>query len=238
MADITFLTGQTLEVDDTDKYEYLLASERQTINPSVEFWLNENAEDLDKVLIVGAGFGLFSKIITDKNSSAEIINVEPNATRFSLLETNCPDETNINKACANESGNGKLYFYSDGNSGSQYEKVFGSASQDIEAITIDSLDLADLDLIMVSTNGSEMSVLQGAATTLSNNPNAKIIVSWKTDLISNPNTATDQLQALGYDVKIIHWDKETNTTSYKNQFTGEYPNDSLKVVQEADLLLE
>ena len=73
MADITFLTGQTLEVDDTDKYEYLLASERQTINPSVEFWLNENAEDLDKELIVGAGFGLFS----------EIINVEPNATRFS-----------------------------------------------------------------------------------------------------------------------------------------------------------
>ena len=238
MADITFLTGQTLEVDDTDTLEYRLANERQTINPSVEFWLNENGEDLNKVLIVGAGFGLFSKIITDKNSSAEIINVEPNITRFNLLETNCPDETNINKACANESGNGKLYYYSDANSGSMYERLFGSASQDVEAITIDSLNLADLDLIMVSTNGSEMSVLQGATTTLSNNPNAKIIVSWKTDMISSPNTAMTQLQALGYDVKIIHWDKDTNVTSYKNQFTGEYPNDSLKVVQQADLLLE
>ena len=238
MADITFLTGQTLEVDDTDIFEYRLANERQTINPSVEFWLNENGEDLDKVLIVGAGFGLYSKIITDKNPSAEVTNIEPNSTRFSLLESNCPDETNINKACSDESGNGKLYYYSDANSGSMYELVFGSASQDIEAITIDSLLLTDLDLIVVSTNGSEMKVLQGATTTLQNNPNAKIIINWKTDLIQNPNTAVDQLQALGYDVKIIHWDKDTNATSYKNQFTGEYESDSLKVVQQADLLLE
>jgi hypothetical protein len=46
------------------------------------------------------------------------------------------------------------------------------------------------------------------------------------------------LQALGKDVKIIHWNEEGDAISLKEQFTGEYPNDSLKAVFKAELLLE
>ena len=52
-----FRCGVILDYDNLDIYESRV-EELGHINPSLEFWLFNNAPDIDNALVVGAGFGL------------------------------------------------------------------------------------------------------------------------------------------------------------------------------------
>jgi len=233
----TLLNNTTVDIDENDKSEYKLLNETSTLAPSLEFWLDQNFGTISKALVVGAGVGVASKILVD--ADVDLTNIEPQSDRFAKLETNCPNSTNINKACASTSGSGTMYYFADNKSGAKLDLIFGDSTEAVDVITVDSLSLTDLDLIVIDVNGKEMDVLSGCTDTLTNNPDCKVIMYWNNDLKASPNTDFTALRNWGFtSINIIHWNSSDNTITLKSQFTGDYPEDSLKVVQQAHLLLE
>jgi|TARA_B100001094_G_C18050813_1_gene729911 hypothetical protein len=230
----SFRCGPTLQFDDADLFE-AKATELGHINPSLEFWLKENASSFDNALVIGAGFGLSSKQLLD--AGAEVTSFEPAQSRFDLLEINCASGDNYKKAAGKLAGEEILYCWSDNQSQAVVGKTMGNNTQTIDVVTVDSLDLS-LDLLLVYANGKELDVLDGAAATMAANPNMKIVIGWKPDTIENIEDAVSKLEAYGKTVSIIHWEPEGDTISLKEQFTGAHHNDSLKAVYKAELLLE
>lgn len=223
-----FRCGVILNYDNADIYESR-AEELGHINPSLEFWLFNNAPDIDNALVVGAGFGLSSKQLVQ--AGATVTSVEPQSDRFALLESNVPESTNINKMCSSSAGTSDLVYFEDNKSGGAIGRTMGDASVSVEVITVDSLDLT-LDLMLVYANGNELDVIDGASDTISNNSDMKIILRWIPDLFDNVDDALTKLKSYGKTIKIIHWEPDDSIT-FKN------PTDlELKAVQTADLLLE
>ena len=105
----------------------------------------------------------------------------------------------------------------------------GDASESVEVITVDSLDL-DVDIILVYANGNELDVLDGASSTMTSN--TKVILRWIPDLHDDIDAAITKLNSYGKTVKIIHWE-EGDSISLKDT-----DDTVLKAVQSADLLLE
>ena len=221
-----FRCGVILDYDNSDKYESRV-EELGHINPSLEFWLFNNAPDIDNALVVGAGFGLASKQLIQ--AGATVTSVEPQSDRFALLESNVPESTNINKMCASSSGTKDLVYFEDNKSGAAIDKTMGDASESVEVITVDSLDL-DVDIILVYANGNELDVLDGASSTMTSN--TKVILRWIPDLHDDIDAAITKLNSYGKTVKIIHWE-EGDSISLKDT-----DDTVLKAVQSADLLLE
>ena len=223
-----FRCGVILDYDNADIYESR-AEEIGHINPSLEFWLFNNAPDIDNALVVGAGFGLSSKQLVQ--AGATVTSVEPQSDRFALLESNVPESTNINKMCSSSAGTSDLVYFEDNKSGGAINKTMGDASESVDVITVDSLDLT-LDLMLVYANGNEFDVMDGASDTISNNSDMKIILRWIPDLFDNVDDALTKLKSYGKTIKIIHWEQDDSIT-FKD------PTDlELKAVQTADLLLE
>ena len=221
-----FRCGVILDYDNSDKYESRV-EELGHINPSLEFWLFNNAPDIDNALVVGAGFGLASKQLIQ--AGATVTSVEPQSDRFALLESNVPESTNINKMCASSSGTKDLVYFEDNKSGAAIDKTMGDASESVEVITVDSLDL-DVDIILVYANGNELDVIDGASSTMTSN--TKVILRWIPDLHDDIDAAITKLNSYGKTVKIIHWE-EGDSISLKDT-----DDTVLKAVQSADLLLE
>ena len=132
-----FRCGVILDYDNSDIYESRV-EELGHINPSLEFWLFNNAPDINDALVVGAGFGLSSKQLVQ--AGATVTSIEPQSDRFALLESNVPESTNINKMCASSSGTSDLVYFEDNKSGGALGKTMGDASESVEVITVDSLD--------------------------------------------------------------------------------------------------
>lgn len=223
-----FRCGVILDYDNADIYESRV-EEIGHINPSLEFWLFNNAPDIDNALVVGAGFGLSSKQLVQ--AGATVTSIEPQSDRFALLESNVPESTNINKMCSSSAGTSDLVYFEDNKSGGAINKTMGDASESVDVITVDSLDLT-LDLMLVYANGNELDVMDGASDTISNNSDMKIILRWVPDLFDNVDDALTKLKSYGKTIKIIHWEPDDSIT-FKD------PTDlELKAVQTADLLLE
>ena len=230
----TFRCGPTLDYDDSDWYESRV-SEIGHINPSLEFWLRDNASNYDNAIVVGAGFGLSSKLLID--GGADVTSLEPVTSRYDLLETNVPTGTNLNKGAGALPGTEVLYYNSDNKSGAVIDKEVGLQSQEVEVITIDSLSLSP-DLMIIYANGKEMEVLDGASQTIADNASCKIIVRWVPDKFDDIDDAYNKLTGLGKTIHIIHWEEDGDEISLKTQLDGVKPNDNLKAVTTADLLLE
>lgn len=224
-----FRCGVILDYDDADIYESRV-DDLGHINPSLEFWLFENAPDINNALVVGAGFGLSSKQLVQ--AGATVTSVEPQSDRFALLETNVPTSTNINKMCGVSAGTSDLVYFEDNKSGGAIDRTMGDASESVEVITVDSLDLT-LDLMLVYANGKELDVIDGASSTIADNTDIKIILKWIPDLLDDVDAAITKLNGYGKTIKIIHWEKDGDAISYKD-----VNDDILKAVVSADLLLE
>ena len=218
----------TLSYDNSDIYESRV-EELGHINPSLEFWLFHNRGLYDNALVVGAGFGLSSKQLDDWGTN--VTSVEPQSDRFALLESNVPNSTNINKMCGASAGTTDLVYFEDNKSGAAINKTMGNASESVEVITVDSLDLT-LDLMLVYANGKELDVLEGASSTITNNPNMKIVLKWVPDLLDDVDASITALNDLGKTIKIIHWEEDDSIELL------DATDQKLKAVISADLLLE
>jgi FkbM family methyltransferase len=230
----TFRNGIVINIDETDKSEYRKASTLGHINPSLEFYLVDNGTNFTKAVIVGAGCGVATGIL--EGDGVETVNIEPNSDRYAILDANYNAAENYNKACSDENGTGTMYFFEDNKSGGILDMVFGDSSQAVDVITVDSLNLSDIDLMIVYANGKEYDVLVGAETTLSNNAGTKVVMDWKPDQILNINTVITYLKENFNSIKIIHWEDGDEIT-YKTMVTDK-PEEHLRAVMSATLLLE
>ena len=224
-----FRCGVILNYDDSDIYESRV-EELGHINPSLEFWLYNNAPDINNALVVGAGFGLSSKQLVQ--AGATVTSVEPQSDRFALLESNVPESTNINKMCSSSSGTSNLVYFEDNKSGGAINRSMGDTSETVDVITVDSLNLSP-NLMLVYANGKELDVIDGASSTMAANPTMQIILKWIPDLIEDIDAAITKLKSYGKTIKIIHWEPQGDEISYKD-----VTDETLKSVITADLLLE
>jgi len=222
----TFRCGPTLHYDNDDWFEKKAIGFNH-INPSLEFYVKNNGSNFDNALVVGAGFGLTSKQLVDLGVT--VVSIEPNTDRYNLLQTNVPESTNINKMCASSSGTSDLVYFEDNKSGGAIGRTMGDASESVEVITVDSLDL-DLDLILIYANGNELDVIDGASSTITSS--TKVILKWIPDLHTDIDASITKLNSYGKTIKIIHWEVGDSISLIDTNDTV------LKAVQSADLLLE
>ena len=232
--DIALATGVTIDYDETDLKEHKRLSNYAFYSPSVEFYLKEEKDNLNKVITVGAGVSLYSQYLD--NEGVETINIEPVEDRFNKLEANLENATNYNKACSDSSGTGTMYYFDDAKSGAKLDIDFGDNSESVDIITVDSLDITDADLIVIDANGKEYEVLQGSAASIT--PSNKVIVKWNTDICESKDELALYLQNSSKTCSILHWDSTDNSITKKELGTAQYPWDLLSVVSDADILME
>ncbi len=231
---ITTRSGIDLNYDTNDAKEHFKLTTHGELNRSIEFYLKDNLSDYtSKALIVGAGVGLYSAILD--SASVTTINIEPIQSRFDLLEQNTSSSaTNINKACGATSGTGDMYYFSDNKSGAQLDTNIGNANEEVEIITIDSLDLENVDVMVIVANGQEVEILKGATQTIIDNPGMDIIIYWNS-ILSSEDDYTYIVD--NFTPKIIHCDADATTTTTREIGNETYPLASLKAVIESTLLL-
>ena len=231
---ITTRSGIDLNYDTNDAKEHFKLTTHGELNRSIEFYLKDNLSNYtSKALIVGAGVGLYSAILD--SASVTTINIEPIQSRFDLLEQNTGSSaTNINKACGATSGTGDMYYFSDNKSGAQLDTNIGNANEAVDVITIDSLDLQDVDVMVIVANGQEVEILKGATQTIIDNPGMDIIIYWNS-ILSSEDDYTYIVD--NFTPKIIHCDADATTTTTREIGNETYPLASLKAVIESTLLL-
>ena len=129
-----------------------------------------------------------------------------------------------------------MYFFNDNKSGGILDMVFGDNTQETDIITVDSLSLANCDLLVVNANGKEIDVLKGAETLIGDNSGIKVVIDWKPDQIDGINTAIQYLRDNFTSIKIIHWESD-DTISF-NTVDADDNEEHLRAVMTATLLLE
>ena len=231
---ITTRSGIDLNYDTNDAKEHFKLTTHGELNRSIEFYLKDNLSNYtSKALIVGAGVGLYSAILD--NASVTTINIEPVQSRFDLLEQNTGSSaTNINKACGSAAGTGDMFYFSDNKSGAQLDTNIGNANEEVDVITIDSLDLENVDVMVIVANGQEVEILKGATQTIIDNPGMDIIIYWNS-ILSSEDDYTYIVD--NFTPKIIHCDADATTTTTREIGNETYPLASLKAVIESTLLL-
>ena len=232
MATVTMTNSYSIQYDEYDLIENKIIGIYSMLNPSVEFYL-KNLTGIDKAVIVGAGIGVFSKILTE--AGVETHNIEPNSERFGLLQSNVPEGTNIQKAISDSPSTGTLKWFSSTPSGSKLDTDNGTESESVDVVTLDSLNISDVDLLVINVNGKEKNVLDGAATTIL--PGTKIIVKWNTENNEDLSGFKTWLQNQSKKKYLLHWESEDNSIT-KKEIGVDYDWDTLDVVIDADILIE
>jgi|TARA_B100000902_G_scaffold178397_1_gene171712 FkbM family methyltransferase len=232
MATVTMTNSYSIQYDEYDLIENKVIGIHSMLNPAVEFYL-KNLTGISKAVVVGAGIGVFSKILTE--AGVESHNIEPNSERFGMLESNVPGGINIKKAISDSSSSGTLKWFSATPSGSKLDTDNGSQSESVDVVTLDSLNISDVDLVVINVNGKEKNVLDGAATTIL--PGTKIIVKWNTEKNENLADFKTWLQNQSKKKYILHWESEDNSIT-KKEIGVDYDWDTLDVVIDADILIE
>ena len=116
---------------------------------------------------VGAHIGIFTRRYASQFQ--QVIAIEP--LNYNYLINNTQDLNNVTviaKGCSNKQETLQAYNPKHSNSGAWelHSKAKDKTNIAIETITIDSLQLSDVDLIKVDTQGMESKVVEGAINTL------------------------------------------------------------------------
>lgn len=233
MATETLRSGVSITFDEYDLKDNNKIPVYQMMNPAVEFYLKDIAPTISKAVVVGAGIGIYSKILDE--AGVETHNIEPNSERFGMLQTNVPNGTNIKKAISNTASTGTLKWFSSTASGSKLDTDNGSQSESVDVVTLDSLNIADVDLLVVDVNGKEYEVLQGAATTIL--PTTKVVIHWNTHLAENLADLKSWIETQSRSKYLIHWESSDDSIT-KKSIPSTTPYELLDVVIDADILLE
>jgi FkbM family methyltransferase len=233
MATETLRSGVSITFDEYDIKDNNKLGVYQMMNPAVEFYLKDIAPTISKAVVVGAGIGIYSKILDE--AGVETHNIEPNSERFGMLQSNVPNGTNINKAISDTASTGTLKWFTLTPSGSKLDTNNGSQSESVDVVTLDSLNIADVDLLVIDVNGKEYEVLQGAATTIL--PTTKVIVHWNTHLAENLADLKSWIETQSRTKSLLHWESSDDSITKKNILSN-ISYDQLDVVIDADILLE
>ena len=130
----------------------------------------------------------------------KIIAFEPDKLHFDCLNKNCKNSINKQVAVGNTFKKIKLI----GDNFTQAKRV--GEEGDIQMITIDSLNLHNVDMIKIDVEGYEMEVLKGSDKTLRTVQYVMIELNSNTGKYGSSNQeCMDFLEQLGFKLLLEHW---------------------------------
>ena len=162
-------------------------------------WCDKHNKKFNTVLDIGAWCGTWSKVM--ENYSKQVIAFEPDGVHFTCLEKNCTVNCEPRQqAVGSES---KFISLTEDNF-TQAKRVLGDGA--IEMVTVDSLQLNDVDLIKIDVEGYEMEVLKGAVNTLESVGYLMIELNNNTKKYGSSNIEVEKhITSLGYKLLMDHW---------------------------------
>jgi FkbM family methyltransferase len=151
------------------------------------------------VLDIGAWVGTWTMKIN--SFCGRVIAFEPDPLHYECLVKNVPDNVETHQlAVGNEE---KMISLSDDDF-TQAKRVLGDGT--IPMVTIDSLNLDDVDLIKIDVEGFEMEVLKGAENTLKNVDYLMIELNNNAKKYGSSNLEIEKhLRKSGYEILIKAW---------------------------------
>tara|TARA_R110000824_G_scaffold47418_1_gene135096 strand:- start:3240 stop:3902 length:663 start_codon:yes stop_codon:yes gene_type:complete len=164
---------------------------------------------------VGACYGLITKQMA--SVAERVMAFEPNREIFACLQKNTEDLPNVelsNCGLSNEQAQRRLLLY--GNDGRstyrdvpvltllQHRKTF--RLQDTKTITLDSLNLEDVDLIKMDVEGYEKEVVQGSLRTIARCE--PVIIAEQKAVVVGSKYIPAALELLGYELHAVFRGKD------------------------------
>jgi len=113
------------------------------------------------VLDIGAWVGTWTMAMN--SFCGRVVAFEPDPVHYECLVKNCPDDVETQQLAV---GNDEKMIALSEDDFTQAKRVIGEGT--IPMVTVDSLNLEDVDLIKIDVEGYEMEVLKGAENTLAN----------------------------------------------------------------------
>ena len=160
---------------------------------------NQSNLKFDTILDVGAWVGTWSMAM--EPYAKKVIAFEPDSVHFECLQRNCVLNCDARMEAV----------------GSEIKKIsltednFTQAKRidkqgDINMITLDSLQIKDVDMIKIDVEGYEMEVLKGAEKTLNSVKYLMIELNNNTKKYGSNNLEIEKhIGGLGYQTLIAHW---------------------------------
>ena len=158
-----------------------------------------NNKKFNHILDIGAWVGTWSMAINPY--CGRVVAFEPDPVHYTCLVKNVADEIETHQLAVGSDT--KMISLSDDNF-TQAKRVIGDG--EIPMITVDSLNLSDIDVIKIDVEGYEMEVLKGAEKTLQTNKYVMIELNSNTGKYGSSNQeCMDLLQKNGYKLLLDHW---------------------------------
>jgi len=162
-------------------------------------YCTEQNKKFKTVLDIGAWCGTWAKAL--EPFSQNIVAFEPDPVHFDCLQKNCT----INCSPRNEAVGSEEKFISLTADDFTQAKRVDSAGK-IKMVTVDSLDIPDVDLIKIDVEGYEMEVIKGATKTLARTNFLMIELNNNTKKYGSSNIEIEKkLQNMGFKPILDHW---------------------------------
>ncbi len=159
---------------------------------------NKNLK-FNHILDIGAWVGTWS--VAMNSFCGRVVAFEPDPVHYQCLVKNVPDDVETHQLAVGSSN--KMISLSNDDF-TQAKRVIGSG--DIPMVTVDSLDMTDIDLIKIDVEGYEMEVLKGAIKTLENTKYVMIELNNNTKKYGANNLEVEKfLNKAGFKVLFAHW---------------------------------
>ncbi len=158
-----------------------------------------NNKKFNHILDIGAWVGTWSMAMNPY--CGRVVAFEPDPVHYTCLVKNVADEIETHQLAVGSDT--KMISLSDDNF-TQAKRVIGDG--EIPMITVDSLNLSDIDVIKIDVEGYEMEVLKGAEKTLQTTKYVMIELNSNTGKYGSSNQeCMDLLQKNGYKLLLDHW---------------------------------
>ena len=158
-----------------------------------------NNKKFNHILDIGAWVGTWSMAMNPY--CGRVVAFEPDPVHYTCLVKNVADEIETHQLAVGSDT--KMISLSDDDF-TQAKRVMGDG--EIPMITVDSLNLSDIDVIKIDVEGYEMEVLKGAEKTLQTNKYVMIELNSNTGKYGSSNQeCMDLLQKNGYKLLLDHW---------------------------------
>ena len=158
-----------------------------------------NNKKFNHILDIGAWVGTWSMAMNPY--CGRVVAFEPDPVHYTCLVKNVTDDIETHQLAVGSDT--KMISLSDDDF-TQAKRVIGDG--EIPMITVDSLNLSDVDVIKIDVEGYEMEVLKGAEKTLQTNTYVMIELNSNTGKYGSSNQeCMDLLHKNGYKLLLEHW---------------------------------
>ena len=162
-------------------------------------YCKENNKKFDHILDIGAWVGTWSMAMNPY--CGRVMAFEPDPIHYSCLVKNVADDIETHQLAV---GSDTKMISLSTDDFTQEKRVIGDG--EIPMVTIDSLNLSDVDVIKIDVEGYEMEVLKGAKKTLQKNKYVMIELNSNTGKYGSSNKeCMDLLHKNGYKLLLEHW---------------------------------